>query len=65
MDTQDWLKAAGDDAERRGLGALKPLLEGLARSTASLREFDRSVRAADAVALPDPAAADGPAGRER
>jgi hypothetical protein len=65
METEDWLKAAGEDAERRGLGALKPLLEALARSTTSLREFDRSVRTGDAASLPDPAAADGATGRER
>lgn len=39
-----WLRAASDDADRRGLPALKPLLETLARSTAALREADRAVR---------------------
>lgn len=38
-----WLKAACDDAERRGLPELKPLLESLARSMAALREADRIV----------------------
>ena len=33
-----------EDADRRGLPALKPLLETLARSTAALREADRAVR---------------------
>jgi hypothetical protein len=42
--TDAWLKAACDDAERRGLPELKPLLETLARSTAALREADRSAR---------------------
>jgi hypothetical protein len=66
MEIEDWLKAASADAERRGLGALTPLLESLARSTASLREFDRAVREADAASLPGPAAAvRGAAGRER
>lgn len=40
-----WLKAACQDAERRGLPELKPLLETLARSTAALREADRTIRA--------------------
>jgi len=35
-----WLQAALADAERRGLPDLKPLLEGLARSTVLLREAD-------------------------
>ena len=46
MEIDAWLKAACDDAERRGLPELKPLLETLARSTAALRDADRSVRAA-------------------
>jgi hypothetical protein len=45
-----WLRAACDDAERRGLPALKPLLETLARSTAALREADRAVH--DAALVP-------------
>jgi hypothetical protein len=32
-----WLRAAVEDAERRGLPELKPLLEGLAASTIQLR----------------------------
>jgi hypothetical protein len=32
-----WLRAAVADADRRGLPELKPLLEGLARSTRQLR----------------------------
>ena len=52
MQIDAWLKAACDDAERRGLPELKPLLETLARSTAALREADRAVRAA----MPDPLA---------
>jgi hypothetical protein len=39
----DWLASAIEDADRRGLPELKPLLEGLARSTAALREADAEV----------------------
>jgi hypothetical protein len=37
MNTADWLKAACEDADRRGLSELKPLLEGLAKATEALR----------------------------
>jgi hypothetical protein len=47
MSIEAWLKAACDDAERRGLPELKPLLETLARSTTALRDADREVRAAN------------------
>ena len=40
MRIDDWLRAACADADRRGLPELKPLLEALARSTASLRDAD-------------------------
>jgi hypothetical protein len=53
MDVNAWLKAACEDADRRGLAALKPLLETLARSTAALREADILRRAAERA---DPAA---------
>jgi hypothetical protein len=43
MDIQAWLKAACEDADRRGLPALKPLLESLARATAALRDADRLI----------------------
>ena len=43
MAIEDWLKAACEDAERRGLEDLKPLLQSLARSTAALREADRLI----------------------
>jgi hypothetical protein len=43
MTIEDWLKAACEDAERRGLPELKPLLESLARATAGLREADRLI----------------------
>jgi hypothetical protein len=41
MTVESWLAAAIADAERRGLPALKPILETLARSTRALREADR------------------------
>jgi len=43
----DWLDAAQKDADRRGLPALRPLLKGLARSTAVLRaaEWNDDARA--------------------
>ena len=37
MTIKQWLEQAVQDAERRGLPALKPLLETLARATSSLR----------------------------
>jgi hypothetical protein len=41
MTVDSWLAAAIADAEQRGLPALKPILETLARSTRALREADR------------------------
>jgi len=43
MTIDDWLKAACEDADRRGLAELKPLLESLGRSMASLRDADRII----------------------
>ena len=40
MTIESWLQAAIADAEKRGLPGLKPLLEGLARSTRALRDAD-------------------------
>jgi hypothetical protein len=40
MTIKTWLDAAVQDAERRGLPALKPLLETLARATSALRAAD-------------------------
>lgn len=37
MTIERWLELAIEDAERRGLPQLKPLLEGLAQSTKVLR----------------------------
>jgi hypothetical protein len=41
-----WLAAAIDDAERRGLPELKPLLEALAKSTIALRTADEETSSA-------------------
>ena len=40
MTVADWLAAAIQDAERRGLPELKPMLETLARATEALRKAD-------------------------
>jgi hypothetical protein len=40
MTIEEWLQAALNDAERRELPELKPLLEGLARAARALREAD-------------------------
>jgi hypothetical protein len=40
MTVAQWLEDATRDADRRGLPALKPLLEALARSTNALRGAD-------------------------
>jgi hypothetical protein len=40
MTVESWLEAALDDARRRQLPELEPLLEALARSTRALREAD-------------------------
>ena len=45
MTVADWLKAALADAERRKLPELKPLLEGLAQATESLRAANFAGRA--------------------
>ena len=44
MTIADWLSAAKDDAVKRGLPELVPLLEGLAVSTAALRSADEAQR---------------------
>jgi hypothetical protein len=43
MTVDAWLKAAIEDAERRGLQELQPLLETLARATSALRDADRLI----------------------
>jgi hypothetical protein len=40
MTIDAWLQAAIADAEKRGLSALKPILEALAKSTQALRAAD-------------------------
>ena len=45
MTIEAWLQAAIADAERRGLPDLKPMLETLARATATLRGADFNDRA--------------------
>ena len=40
MTIDSWLQAAIADAEKRGLPALKPILEAIAKSTRALREAD-------------------------
>jgi hypothetical protein len=44
MTIDAWLAAAIADAERRGLPELKPLLETLAKSTATLRRVEDACR---------------------
>jgi hypothetical protein len=45
MTIDEWLQAALADADRRGLPALKPLLDALARATKTLRAADFNERA--------------------
>jgi hypothetical protein len=40
MTVKTWLENAIQDAERRGLTPLRPMLETLARSTSALRSAD-------------------------
>jgi hypothetical protein len=40
MTIKSWLDNAAQDADRRGLPALRPLLETLARATSALRSAD-------------------------
>ena len=56
MTIKSWLEAATQDADRRGLTSLKPLLETLARATAALRTADWNFDAtgADTPVLPTP-----------
>jgi hypothetical protein len=44
-----WLESAIADAERRGMPALKPLLESLGRATAILRAADWNDNASGAL----------------
>jgi len=40
MTIKTWLEAATQDADKRNLSALRPMLETLARSTSALRSAD-------------------------
>jgi hypothetical protein len=51
-----WLDSATQDAERRGLSALRPLLESLAQATSALRTADWN---ADATGASNDDDADG------
>jgi hypothetical protein len=53
MTVERWLAAAETDAEKRGVGELKPLLQGLAASMRALRAGDWNDRA-DRDAGPPP-----------
>jgi hypothetical protein len=55
MTIKTWLDVASHDAERRGLAAVKPLLETLARATATLRTADWNFDATGEFDTPDPA----------
>ena len=46
MTIKMWLEIAIQDAERRGLPELKPLLEGLAKATSALRTAEWNADAA-------------------
>lgn len=50
MTVDVWLESALRDAERRGLPALGPLLQALARATADLRAADWNDDAAGSLA---------------
>ena len=54
MRVADWLARAVADAEARGLPALKPLLETLARSTQALRDADAAFAHPAVPPGPDP-----------
>ena len=45
MTIKAWLETAAQDAERRNLPGLRPMLEALARSTSALRSADWNIDA--------------------
>ena len=49
-----WLEAAVEDAARRGLYDVRPLLESLARATAALRAASWNERASARLDTPSP-----------
>lgn len=55
MTVKTWLEIASQDAERRNLPGLRPLLEALARSTSALRSADWNADASgEPVRTPTP-----------
>jgi hypothetical protein len=54
MTVDQWLQTALADADRRGMPALKPVLETLARATAALRSADFADRADGQPNSPSP-----------
>jgi len=54
MTVNAWLENAINDAERRGLAGMRPLLEALARSTSALRTADWNFDARGEVDTPHP-----------
>jgi hypothetical protein len=63
MTIKTWLEMATQDAERRNIPALRPLLETLARSTSALRSadwnFDATGESDNLDMRTQPAATDG------
>jgi hypothetical protein len=49
MTIKTWLDNAVQDAERRGLSALRPMLEALARAAMTLRTADWNANASGAA----------------
>jgi len=56
---ESWLDAAREDAERRGLPELKPLLESLAEATRTLRAAPFNLSAGSGRETPEPRSSDG------
>ena len=54
MTNDPWLDLTRRDAERRNLPALRPLLEGLAQATQTLRQADWNVDARQGTEAPSP-----------
>jgi len=54
MTIKTWLEIAIQDAERRGLPELKPLLEGLAKATSALRTAEWNADASGEFESPSP-----------
>jgi len=57
MTIKTWLDVASQDAERRGLPAVRTLLETLAHATATLRTADWNFDATGEFDAPDPCTA--------